>query len=353
MMKTSAEAASRTRRTVRAPDVSSSRSSFAPIWKSALGEYASGWATGSETRKELRHAMDAAGHHGCREVVRAGNDVGHDFSLLGIGDGGFEDADDSGGSTSQEAAAEKNGFAEDARIFPKSGGPETIGENDDAGRFGAIVLRPDETAKDRVEADYVEVVAADDAGLDLAGFTQADHGGTEGGEVTERGQGFYAGAQVLDFGHGECHVFVSDARSALADVDQPVLVAVDQRLEQHPAHQREDRSVGTDAQRQRQNHGDRKPFASSERVERNSQIAKKEHVLDPVLAVDIATHVPMLKHHILNHLVCDACVWDARFQDARVANSDTNARRVKVFDVAQAYRFRQAMCKPCSARPAA
>src|SRR5260370_744770 len=115
------------------------------------------------------------------------------------------------------AEAELNGFADDARIFPKSGGPETIGENDDAGRFGAIVLRPDETAKDRVEADYVEVVAADDAGLDLAGFTQADHGGTEGGEVTERGQGLYAGAQVLDFGHGECHVFVSDARSALAD----------------------------------------------------------------------------------------------------------------------------------------
>src|SRR6266851_270647 len=246
-----------------------------PVNGTQLGASLTEGDTGSETRKEFGHAMDAAGHHGCREVVRAGDDVGHDFGVLGIRDGGFEDADDSSGSTSHKAAAEADGFADHARIFPKSGGPETIGENDDAGRFGATVLRPDETAKDRVEADYVEVVAADDAGLDLAGFTQADHGGTEGGEVTERGQGFYAGAQVLDFGHGECHVFVADARGALADVDQPVLVAVDERLEQYAAHQREDGGVGADAQRQRQDHSDSKPLRAHERVEGNSQIAKK------------------------------------------------------------------------------
>ncbi len=41
-MKTSADAASSTSSTVRAPEVISSRSSLAPIWNSALGEYASG-----------------------------------------------------------------------------------------------------------------------------------------------------------------------------------------------------------------------------------------------------------------------------------------------------------------------
>src|SRR5258708_11571656 len=99
--------------------------------------------TGSETRKELGHTMDAAGHHGCREVVRAGDDVGDDFGLLGIRDGGVEDANDSSGSTSHEAAAGENRFADDARIFPKSGGPGTIGEDDDAGRLRTGVLRPD------------------------------------------------------------------------------------------------------------------------------------------------------------------------------------------------------------------
>src|SRR5260370_3583832 len=210
--------------------------------------------TGNETRKEFRHAMDAPSHHGCREVVRAGDDVGDDFGLLGIRDGGCEDANDSSGSTSHEAAAEKNGFADDARILPKSGGPEQIGENDDAGSFGAVVLRPDETPEDRVEAYYVEVVAADDAGLDLAGFTKADHGEREAGEVAERAQGFNAGAQILDFGHGERFVVVADPRAALADVDQPVLVAVDESLEQYPAHQRERGRLGAASHGPRQDH---------------------------------------------------------------------------------------------------
>ena len=76
----------------------------------------------------------------------------------------------------------------------------------------------------------------------------------------ERAQGFNAGAQILDFGHGKRGVVVADARRALADVDQPVLVAVDERLEQHAAHQGEDGGVGANAQRQRQHHGDRQPF---------------------------------------------------------------------------------------------
>src|SRR2546426_12702382 len=46
------------------------------------------------------------------------------------------------------------------------------------------------------------------------------------------------------------------------------------------------------------------------------------------LACGYSTTRANAKHHIVNHLVCDAFVWDARFQDAHVANSDTNARRM-------------------------
>ena len=56
-------------------------------------------------------------------------------------------------------------------------------------------------------------------------------------------------------------VFVADAGGALSDIDQPVLVAVDQRLEQDSAHQRENGSVRADAERQRENHGDRQPWS--------------------------------------------------------------------------------------------
>src|SRR6266481_7997891 len=127
---------------------------------------------GSETAKELRHAMEAARNHRGREVVRAGDDVGDDFGVLGIGDGGFEDADDRGSAVAHGAPAEADRFAENGRILAKSGRPETIGENDDAGSFGAVVLRSDETAEDRVQAHHFEVVAADDARLDYARLTR-------------------------------------------------------------------------------------------------------------------------------------------------------------------------------------
>src|SRR5260370_23634724 len=124
--------------------------------------------TGSETAKELSHAMEAASDHGCREVVRAGDDVGHDLGILRIGDGGFEDADDGGRPIAHGAPAEANGFAEDGRILPKSGCPETIGENRDAGSFGTVVLRSDETAQYRVQAHNFEAGAAHHACLNHA-----------------------------------------------------------------------------------------------------------------------------------------------------------------------------------------
>ena len=67
---------------------------------------------------------------------------------------------------------------------------------------------------------------------------------------------------VLDFGHGKRGVVLSAGGRALADVDEPVFVAVDQRLEQHSAHQREDGRVGADAQRQREDHNRRQAFAA-------------------------------------------------------------------------------------------
>src|SRR2546425_12434894 len=112
--------------------------------------------------------MDAAGDHGGGKVMRAGDDVGDDFGVLGIWDGGFEHADDGGRPIAQHTAIEANGFAEDGRIFLKSGRPETIRENDDAGSFGTVVLRSDETTEDRVEGHDFEVRAADDASSNFA-----------------------------------------------------------------------------------------------------------------------------------------------------------------------------------------
>src|SRR4029077_6081343 len=112
--------------------------------------------------------------------------------ILGIGDGWFQDADDGGRAIAHGPATEPDGFADDARIFPKSGRPETIGENDDAGSLGTVVLRADETTEDRVEAHDFEEAAADNASLNYTRLTQADHGELDGRELTERAQGFNA-----------------------------------------------------------------------------------------------------------------------------------------------------------------
>src|SRR6266403_974719 len=129
--------------------------------------------TGSETAKELGHTVEPVGDHGGGKVMRAGDDVGDDFGILGIGDGGFEDADDGGRAIAHGPAAKPDGFADDARIFPKSGRPETVREHDDPGSLGTVVLWSDETAEDRVEAHDFEEGAVDDASLNFARLTQA------------------------------------------------------------------------------------------------------------------------------------------------------------------------------------
>ena len=95
--------------------------------------------------------------------MRAGDHVGDDFGILGIWDAGFEDADDCRRPITY--ATQANGFADDGRILVKSGRPETIRENDDAGSFGTVILRPDETPEDGMKAHHVEIRAADDATL--------------------------------------------------------------------------------------------------------------------------------------------------------------------------------------------
>jgi hypothetical protein len=89
--------------------------------------------------------MEAVGDHGGGGVMRACRDVGDDLGVLGIRDGRFEDTDDGGRAIAKGTAIEANGFADDGRIFPKSGGPETVSEDDNAVGGGTVVLRPDET----------------------------------------------------------------------------------------------------------------------------------------------------------------------------------------------------------------
>ncbi len=205
--------------------------------------------------------MNAAGDHGRGEMMRACDDVGDDFGVLWVGNAGFEDADDFRRPFTK--AAEANGLADDRRILAESGGPETIGENDDSGSIGAIVLRADEAPENGMKAHHIEKRAADNATSNGTRLTEADHGEIHAGEVAECAQGFDTSAQVLDLRYGKGGVFIVNAGRALPDIDQMVLVTVDQGLEKDAAHQREDSRVGADAKRQCENHRDRQPGSTS------------------------------------------------------------------------------------------
>src|ERR1700677_2667528 len=217
--------------------------------------------------------MDAAGDHGRGKMMRTGDHVGDDFGILRVGDARLEHAND--GRRPITDATEANRFADNRRILAQSGRPETVGKNNDARSFRTVVLRSDEATEHGTKAHHVKISAADNATSNGTRLTEAHHGEVHGGEVAKRAQGFYARAQILYLRYGKGRVVVADAGGALSDIDQPLLVAVDKRLEQDSAHQRENGSVRADAERQCKNHGDRQPWSPNQRVGRNSQIANE------------------------------------------------------------------------------
>ena len=125
----------------------------------------------------------------------------------GYGTRGFKDADDCGGTIAK--AAEANGLADHVGIFFVNGGPETIGQHDDAGGVGTVVLRSDETAENRTQTHYIEVVAANDAAVNDARFAESDHRKVHLREIAELAQGVDAALDILDFGHGKRGVVLS------------------------------------------------------------------------------------------------------------------------------------------------
>src|SRR6516162_5340658 len=172
--------------------------------------------------------MDAAGDHCGGEVMRAGYHVSDDFSVCRIRNGRFKNPNDGGVAVAD--AAETKGFTQDFRILPEYGRPETIRENDYAGGLRAVVLRPDEAAENGMQPHDIEICPAHHAALNFTRFTEANHREAHRGEVAELFDGLNAGFDVLDFRDGESRVFGPDVGSTLANVNEAVFVAIDERL---------------------------------------------------------------------------------------------------------------------------
>src|SRR5215469_11754382 len=102
-----------------------------------------------------------------------------------------------------------------------------------------------------MEPHRLEIRSPDDARADLPRLAQSHQAEPDGGEIAEFAERLYARAQIVQLRYREIHILSADSRRALANVYKPVLVAVNQRTQEHPADQREDRRVRADAQRQR------------------------------------------------------------------------------------------------------
>ena len=205
--------------------------------------------------------------------MRDGNHVGDDVGIGWIRNARFEDANHSGHPVAK--AAQANGFANHLGIFLHHGGPEAVGENHNALRRGSIVLRANQAPEHGVQPHHVEVAAVHHAALNFARLAQPDHREADDGEIAELLHRVDARFDVLDFGDGERDVVVAQPRRALPDVDQAVLVAIHQRLQKDAANERENGGIGADPESERQDDDCRHALRAHQRMECDSQIAKK------------------------------------------------------------------------------
>ena len=98
--------------------------------------------------------------------------------------------------------------------------------------------------------------------------------------------------QVVDLGDRERGVRCADARGALTDVDQPVLVAIDQRPQQHAAHHAEDGGVGADAERKRNDDRCGETLGTQQGAEPDPHVlGERRHGIDPAGVPDAAHRI--------------------------------------------------------------
>ena len=98
-----------------------------------------------------------------------------------------------------------------------------------------------------------------------------------GGEIAERAERLDARAKVPDFRHRKVRVLGADAARALADVDQAVFVAVDERPQEHAPDDAENRGVGADAERQGDDDGDGQSLDPGQRPQRKPEVGDEAH----------------------------------------------------------------------------
>ena len=205
------------------------------------------------------------------EVVRAGDDVGDDLGLGRIRHRRLEHADDR-----RRPRAEPHGLAEHRRVAARApssrSGASAPRRRRRSGRRRACRAAGPSTGRRPMTSKYEPPTTP-------ARTTRGSPRPTIVKPMVEKSPKAVSvltrARRSCNLRHRERGVLGADAGRALADVDQAVLVAVDQRPQQHAAHHAEDRGVGADAERQGQDDGDRQPLDLAERARGDAQVGRQ------------------------------------------------------------------------------
>src|SRR5580698_9675677 len=117
-------------------------------------------------------------------MMRAGYDVGDNFSVLRIRNAWLQNAHHGGWARIDERI-ESDFLADHGGIALERGGPKTIRQYHRPGRIRTVVLRIEQPAEHRAQTHHLEVRSPHHPGLNRARFTQPQHGEPNRGEITE------------------------------------------------------------------------------------------------------------------------------------------------------------------------
>ena len=156
--------------------------------------------------------------------------------------------------------------ADDGGVALEGAGPEPVGQHRGPVRLWSVIARTEQSPLDRPQAHDVEVRAANDSRPHSAGVAKAHHRELDRREVAERRERFHAGLQVADLRYRKVRVLGAEARRALPDVDEPVLVAIHQRPDQDAPDDAEDGGVGANPQSQGHDDGQREALGAKQRA---------------------------------------------------------------------------------------
>jgi hypothetical protein len=137
---------------------------------------------------------------------------------------------------------------DDAGISAERVLPERMTDHQHRRRIGRIVVRSEHTTQHRLDAEHVEELGRDHAGLHARGFATTEQIERHLVVLDDGVERRRLRPVVLDLLDRHTGVGDADSRRLLAHLDEPIAVRVWQRPQQHGMHHAEDRRVRADAE---------------------------------------------------------------------------------------------------------